>query len=142
MGGEAKWSAELARGIVGGGVAVGSGSGGGEDKWLAESSSPGLPPGGVEDGTLSSSGGKFEQVPLRFGRQFVQGCLAFTHAQFRHRPLPLHRQHEGGIIAVSLQLKRRSMKGRRAACKLYELLNPVLLSIRNGQPASTAACST
>jgi len=26
--------------------------------------------------------GKFTQVPLRFGRQFVHGWPAFTHAQF------------------------------------------------------------
>jgi len=41
--------------------------------------------------------GKFMQVPLRFGRQFVHGWPAFTHAQFIHLPLPLHRQHEDGM---------------------------------------------
>ena len=41
------------------------------------------------------------QVPLRIGKQFVHGRPAFTQAQFLHRPLQLHRQHEGGIFQQS-----------------------------------------
>ncbi len=55
-------------------------------------------------GVLSSAG-RFEHVPFRFGRQFVHGCPAFTHAQLLHLPLPLHRQHEGGIVNHELWAK-------------------------------------
>ena len=38
---------------------------------------------------------RFEHLPRRWGRQSVQCMPFFTHAQFRHLPLPLHRQQDG-----------------------------------------------
>ena len=37
------------------------------------------------------------QWPRRYGKQFKQLLFAFLHEQFLQLPLPLHRQHTGGI---------------------------------------------
>jgi len=54
----------------------------------------------------SEAGGcVFLHLPRRPGRQSVHNRPDFEHEQLLHRPLPLHRQHEG-IVMIQLKLIR------------------------------------
>jgi len=68
----------------------GSGSG-----WLAGGMTPAAPQAGAPP--------EFLHLPLWLGVQFVHGTPLRTHEHPTQQPLPLHRQHGGGMLASGLR---------------------------------------
>ena len=55
------------------------------------------------EGVTDDVRGRLEHFPRRRGRQSIQCLPAFTQAQLRHLPLPLHRQQGGITLTTSLK---------------------------------------
>ena len=47
--------------------------------------------------------GRFRHLPFRKGRQSTHNEPDLAHEQFAQRPLPLHRQHTGMVLRLSLR---------------------------------------
>ena len=65
---------------------------GSNDKTLPHEKQSEVPDGRGSEVTGGKDEGMFLHKPLRNGKQLIQGRLAFTHLQFWHFPLALHRQ--------------------------------------------------